>query len=321
MSSTSPIGEGFRRAFREPAIVLAEIAWRWSFGIAAWALVITSFLAYLDTLSVTKAEMFLLRSRVPWLVADALGQIPRGSGPRLAVMSAILLVAISLIWIVLAGFGRAATLKALIGTEAPAPFVPQLGLNFLRAFLTLAALIGYLGALIIAGRAAAAGEEVRPGIFFVIFVVLGTAVAVVRSRLAWFISLAAISAARDGHDTFSAVKAAIGLFRRHAGQFTGVGVAFGAMHFVLSAFFTVTSLLVLSLAGRLPVGIALLSLAAITLAYFALADALYIARLAAYVAIDEDDRRPPSAPALPEPEPVVPEPPIAPEPIVGLGIS
>ena len=318
MPSASATGEGFRRAFRRPAIVLAEIAWRWSVGLAAWALAIASLLAYLDTLPVTKVQMFLLRSRVPWLVADALGQILRGGGVRLAVVIAILLLAISLIWIVVAGFGRAATLGELIGIEATVPLAPQLGLNFLRASVTLAAPIGYLGALVIAGRAAAAGDEVRPGIFFVVYVALGMAVAFARSRLTWFISLAAISAARDGHHALSAIKAAVGLFRRHPGKFAGVGAVFGTIHFALFAFFGVMGLLVGSLAARLPVAITLLLLAAITLAYFALKDALYIARLAAYVAIDEDDRRPPPAPVLPEPRPVTPEPPIAPEPLIGI---
>jgi hypothetical protein len=322
MASDSPISEGFRRAFREPAIVLAEIAWRWSFGAAASALVIASLLAYLDTLPITRMQMVLLRSRIPWLIADALGQIVRGSGPRLAVMVAIMLPAISVIWIAAASLGRAATLKALLHCEASVPLSSQVGLSFLRASVNLAALIGYLGALIVSGRAAAGTVEVRAGVFFVVFVALATAVALLRSRLNWFLCLGAISAARDGHDTFAAVAAAIGLFRRHTGKFAWAGAVFGSIHFVLFALFTVISLLVLALAAKAPPGVSLFFLAAITLAYFALVDALYIARLAAYAAIDENDRRPPFAPVAVEPEPVVPEPPVvAPEPVVGLGIS
>ena len=321
MASSAPISKGFRVVFREPAIVLAEIAWRWSFGVAAWALVVASFFAYLDTLAISKLQLLLLGSRVPGLVVAAFGEILRGSGVRLAVTIAILLLATSLMWIVVAGFGRAATLQALIGGEAPVPLAAQLGLNFLRASVTLAALIAYLGALLIAGGAAAAGDEVRPGIFFVVFLALGIVIAVVRSRLTWFISLGAISAARDGQDTFSAITAAVGLFRRHAGKFTAVAAVFGTIHFVLFAFFAMASLLALSLADRLPAGITLLLLAASTVVYFALTDALYIARLAAYVEIDQADRRPPPAPVLPEPAPVLPGPPIAPEPIAGLGIS
>jgi hypothetical protein len=245
----------------------------------------------------------------------------RGSGPRLAIMAAIMLPAICIIWIAAASFGRAATLKALLRREASIPLAPQFGLSFLRASVTVAALIGYLGALIVAGRAAGGTVEVRAGVFFVVFVALATAVAAVRSRLNWFLCLGAISAARDGHDTFAAVAAALGLFRRHAGKFAGAGAVFGTIHAVLFAFFTVISLLVLALAAKAPPGVSLFFLAAITLAYFALVDAVYIARLAAYVAIDENDRRPPFTPVAVEPEPVVPppEPPVvAPEPLAGI---
>ncbi|MGC2324059.1 MAG: hypothetical protein WA463_15615, partial [Terriglobales bacterium] len=296
-------------------------AWRWSFGVAASALVIASSLAYLSTLPITGMEMLLLRSRIPWLIADVIGQIVRGSGPRLAIVIAIMLPAICIIWIAAASLGRAATLKALLRREASVSLAPQFGLSFLRASVTVAALIGYLGALIVAGRAAGAGDEVRAGIFLVVFVALATAVAAVRSRLNWFLCLGAISAARDGHDTFSAVVAALGLFRRHAGKFAGAGAVFGTIHAVLFAFFTVISLLVLALAAQGPPGVSLFFLAAITLAYFSLVDAVYIARLAAYVAIDESDRMPPLAPVAVEPEPVAPEPepPVpVPEPLVGI---
>lgn len=324
MASESPISGGFRTAFREPAVVLAEIAWRWSFNLAAWALVIASLLAYLDTLPITRMEMFLLRSRIPWLIVDVVGQIVRGSGPRLAIMVAIMLPAICIIWIAAASLGRAATLKALLRGGSSLPLAPQVGLNFLRASVTVGALIGYLGALIVAGRAAGSGDEVRAGTFFVVFVALATAVAVVRSLLNWFLCLGAIPAARDGYHTFVALAAAIGLFRRHAGKFAGAGAVFGTIHGVLFAFCTVVCLLPLSLADKVPPAATVFLLAVITLAYFAAVDFLYIARLAAYVSIDENDRMPPLAPVAVEPEPVVPPPELpvtAPEPAIGLGIS
>ncbi len=238
--------------------------------------------------------MLLLRSRIPWLIADVIGQIVRGSGPRLAIVIAIMLPAICIIWIAAASLGRAATLKALLRREASVSLAPQFGLSFLRASVTVAALIGYLGALIVAGRAAGAGDEVRAGIFLVVFVALATAVAAVRSRLNWFLSWRAISAARDGsrhvcrrrcsgHRPFPApCREVCRRGRRlrhdsrcvvrllHSYQPAGIG------------------------AGRQrPPGVSLFFLAAITLAYFALVDAVYIARLAAYVAIDE--RRPQAA--------------------------
>jgi len=311
MALESPIGDGFRTAFREPAIVLAEMAWRWTFGVAALALAAASFFAYLDTLAVSRMEFLVLHTRIPWLVANIIGQIVRGSGLRLLMTAAIVLPAIFVLWVAAATVGRAATLKALLRREGRVTLSPQLGLNFLRAIVTLAALIGYLGAAILAGRAAAGPDDVRPGVFLLVFVVLGTSVTMVRSRVNWFLCLGAIPAARGGRDTFTAIGEGVGLFRRHAGKFASAGAVFGTIHGVLFAFCTVVCLLALSLAGRVPPVATLFLLVVITSAYFAAVDFLYIARLATYVAIHESDRTPPAV--APEP-PAMPTLPLVTEP-------
>jgi hypothetical protein len=303
MSSTSPVNQGFRAVFREPAIVLAEIAWRWSFGLAAWALVVASLCAYLDSLP---AGNLTLDTNNRWLVVAAVARVLHESHRLLAAM-AIVVPAIFLLWIAAATMGRAATLKALLGRDARIALAPQLGLNFLRAAVTLAALIAYLGAAIIAGRAAAGADDVQPGVFLLVFIALAAVVVLVRSCLNWFLSLAAISAAREGQDTFTAIAAAVGLFRRQTGSFVAAAAIFGTLHAVLFAFYTVIGLLILSLAGRVPPVLTLLLLAATTLAYFAAVDFVNIARLAAYIAIDDGDRTPPP-PAAPEPIPSAPQP-------------
>jgi len=314
MASESPISEGFRLVLREPAIVLAEIAWRWSFGVAALALAAGVIVAYLDTLHVSRIELLALRSGTPWLVTDAIAHILHGSGPRLARGVAIVLPAIAILWIVAATLGRAATLKALLGREDRVPLIPQMGLNFMRASVMLASLIGYLGAAIIASRTASGDANVRPGVFLLVFVVLGTAITIARSRVNWFMSLAAIPAVRTGHDTFTSIAEAVGLFRRRVGRFAGAGAVFGAIHGVFFAFTTVVCLLVFSLAGKAPPVATLFALTVITLAYFAAVDFLHIARLAVYVAIDENDRTPPVVAApepTPEPPPMPTLPPVA----------
>jgi len=318
MVSESPISRGFRTAFGDPAIVLAEIAWCWSFGLAALAIAVGAMFLYLDTFPVSRIEVLALRGHSPWLVADALGHILSGSAPRLIKAVAIVLPAIFVLWVAAATMGRAVTLQALLRREHRLPLVPHLGLSFLRASVTVASLIGYLGALILAGRAAAGGDEVRPGIFLLVLVVFATAVAIIRSRASWFLCLGAIPAARGGCDTFTAISEAAALFRRHPGSFAGAGAVFGTIHGVLFAFCTVVCLLILSLAGQVPPAATLFLLAVITLAYFAAVDFLHIARLAAYVAIDESDRLPP-VPVPVEPLPAVPNAAVTPpEPLVEM---
>jgi hypothetical protein len=301
MDSASAISTGFRRAAREPEIVLAEIAWRWTFGLAALALAAGSLFVYLDTLPVTNIEAIALRSHTGWLIADTLSHILRGSGPRLLAAIAIIIPALFALWIAAATAGRTATIKALLPEEGGVPLRPQLGLNFLRAAVGLASLVGYLGATILAGQAAARGVEVRPRIFFSLFLTLALAITMARSRLSWFLSLAAISAARENLDTLSAISSAVELFRRRAGNFVGAGAVCAVIHGALWVLTTVLVLLVLSLGARVPPGLVLLLLLGVTLAYFAVCDFLYIARFAMYVAIDESDRTPPAPPVGAEP--------------------
>src|ERR1700693_6182350 len=114
MSSRSPTLEGFRVMFRRPAVVLAEISWRWSLGFASALLLFFSFVEFLDTLPVTDADLLLLRSRQPFLISHAVLHIFRGSAPRLVAALLVLVFAMALAWIGTASFRRAATLNALI---------------------------------------------------------------------------------------------------------------------------------------------------------------------------------------------------------------
>src|ERR1700756_509742 len=75
MANWSPTLEGFRTVFRRPSLPLAEIAWRWSFGAAAVLLIVFGFFEYLDTLPVSGVDLFLLRSRQPFMVSQALARI------------------------------------------------------------------------------------------------------------------------------------------------------------------------------------------------------------------------------------------------------
>ena len=73
--------------FGQPLVGLAEIAWRWTFGLAAAAALLFSLREYLATLPVTAGEMLLLRTRQPVLVLQALAGIFQGSAPVLWLLS------------------------------------------------------------------------------------------------------------------------------------------------------------------------------------------------------------------------------------------
>src|SRR6476661_1698797 len=152
MKQRSPTLEGFQIMFRVPLLGFAEIAWRWSFGLAAAAVLLFSLREYLDTLPVTAGDMLLLRTRQPFLILQVLSRIFQGSAPRAVAAFAVLVPALGLAWIIIA------TLKTLIeyfrGSHDRVRLTSLLALNSLRAVTFLAAALGVVGALL-AARAAA----------------------------------------------------------------------------------------------------------------------------------------------------------------------
>jgi hypothetical protein len=288
---------------RRPSFGLAEIAWRWSFGVACWLLLAFSFSEYLNTLPVTRGDLLLLRTRQSRLISQAIAHIFRGSGSRVIETIIVLAVALAIGWIAVASFARAATIKALLSYFREAENLPEaqsgvpsreaegqlsslFGLNFFRVAVTLAATVGCLAALLLGGAVTPAGNP-APGSAFLVFLSVILLVWLVWSVLNWFLSLAAVFVVAEGQGTFGAIVSAIALCRNCAGSVFAVGTWFGLAHIV--AFVLATSVVAfpLGLAGLLPVGIVVGGVLLVTLLYLVVADFLYVGRLAAYVAILE----------------------------------
>jgi len=295
MKRHSPTLEGFQTMFRLPSLGLAEIAWRWSFGLAVAALLAFSFREYMATLPVTAGEMLLLRTRQPYLILQAIARILRGSAPRALAALIVLMLALTLAWTVLASVGRAASLKLLFehyresrGQEEAGTWRLRalIGLNFFRAIAVLAGVIGSIGALFLSA-AAASTTDPSPGSALLIFYMLTMLVGVAWLVLNWFLSLAAVFVVGHGQDTFAALGAAADLCWTRPLSVTAATTWFGLAHVL--AFMVATSLaaLPLAFAGVLPAGVVLGGLLLVTLLYFAVVDFLYVGRLAAYVSIME----------------------------------
>jgi len=249
---------------------------------------------YMSTLPVTAAEMFLLRSRQPALILQAIAQILHGSAPRAVGAGIVLALALTIAWIVLGSLGRAAILKELFEAfqENPSPnrpalrFSSLLGLNFLRAGALLAALIGVVGAMLLAGLASSKANP-SPGSALLIFWMLCLFVALAWSTLNWYLSLAAVFVVGDERSTFEALAAAAELCRSRSGAVAAIATWFGIAHAV--AFMIATSVVAfpLAFAGVLPGGIVLGGIILVAMFYFAIADFLYVGRLAACVFLVE----------------------------------
>ena len=295
MTRSALVRAGFRAALRRPAVVAAEIAWRWSFGVAAGAMVTIAVLRFLASLTVTDGDLFALRSAVPPLMAEAVVHIFQGSGPRLLRLTLIVTPGISVLWVLAASAGRAATLRALL-EDVPASFTRRHDLrslgavNFFRVAVTLLGLVAMVGSAILAGLAANLTDEPSILLFNVVFLGLLFLVSLAWSTLNWYFSLAPIFVVRDNRGAWGAVADAVHLVRRRGGDFTGVSTLCGLLKLFAIAVATVVSLVPLAFIAQWPWEVTTTLFVIIMLAYFAVADLLYIARLASYIAIAEQER-------------------------------
>ncbi|HEY6372383.1 MAG TPA: hypothetical protein VIX37_17535 [Candidatus Sulfotelmatobacter sp.] len=311
----SPTAEGFRAAFQRPSVTLAEIMWRWTAGATAAALFLFGIFEYLNTLPVTNGELLFLRTRHPYLVGEAIAHILRGSLNRVVIAGLFAALMLGVLWIVAASVGRIATVRGLLDyfrrdaadtsstDNAGAPLPALVRLNFLRAAVAVAAVIGFAGASIVAGFASPATNP-QPGVAFFLFLPLAALICWVWWALNWLLSLAGMFAVRDGEDAVGAISAAVAFCRERTGAVFAVSTWTGLAHLVAFVGASVGISMPLGFAGVVPWRLLVLGMAFMTVAYFAVADCLYVARLAGYVCIAETPEAqlrplPPAPPPMP----------------------
>ncbi len=299
--------------FSRPSLGFAEIAWRWTFGSAAILSLTSLILEYFRTLPVSRGDLFLLRTRHPLLISQALAHIFGGSAPRMAKATLLLFTLLSGAWIVVSSLARRGTVIALLtylredgdalvdpSEIAPSAKIRQrapFGLNLLRVVVSAAALLALLGTFVLA-EAASPRANPSPAAAMLIFLMFVMGISLAWWLLNWILSLAAIFVVADGSGTFSAISRAIDLWRVRWGSIMAAGTWFGIAHTIV--FFVATSVVAfpLAFAGVLPPGIVLGGVLLVGLLYFAAADFLYAGKMAAYVAIAKLPDDPISVPGI-----------------------
>lgn len=328
----SPTAEGFRAAFRRPSLTFAEIMWRWATGATAIAVLFFGLFEYLRTLPVTNGELLFLRTRQPYLVGEAIAHILRGSLSRGMMALLLAVMMLGMLWMLTGSVGRIATVRALLdyfrdnvvprlsGSDAPAnnisadgayPMQALVRLNFLRVAVAVAAIFGFVGAAILSSFASPDAHP-RPGLAFILFVPLAGLICWVWWALNWLLSLAGVFAVRDGEDAIGAISAAVTFCRERTGAVFAVSTWTGLAHMVAFVGATTVVGMPMGFVPIVPWRLVVAAMILVTVAYFALADWLYMARLAGYVCIAETPeallRPPPPAPLRPAGVPVAPEP-------------
>jgi hypothetical protein len=312
---------GFRTVVRRPSVLLAEIAWRWAFGAAAWTLIIFAIRRILAHVDITQAELLIARRSDVVLIADACARILVQVLPQLVRECLVLAPAIAILWIAAATLGRAITLRALLSIDSssgPPFFRPVLAeeggdsegpadlhfgrlllLNCLRTTFMLVAIIAFFGGLLFAGLAF---PSQNPALTIAIGLSLAALVGFSWSLVNWFLALAPIWIVRAGRTVLKSIADSLNLYRRDRPAYLGIASIFG----VFRAAVLLGAIIAGVVAAQASPRAAVAGSVVIALVYFAVADFLYIVRLAAYMALDESSQllTISSQPNSPEPQPI-----------------
>jgi hypothetical protein len=272
------IRSAFRTVRENPALIFAEIAWRWTFGAIAWLLMLFTVRTIFQNIDVSGAEVAIARSNNAYLIADAVVRILVQVLPRVGAALLLIVPLLSLVWTVVATIGRAATLRSLI-PSAGRHIAPLFFLNLIRAFFTVATFLAFFGTILFVSSQLAPSPDAAPALVLG-WMFLAFLVTIFWGFVNWFLALAPIFIVRDGIGARKAISESLGLYRSNSRDYMAIATGFGL--------FRTAALMVAIIAGAVTVGAGsirgvLIASVVVALVYFAVADWLYIARLAAYV--------------------------------------
>ncbi|HZD32293.1 MAG TPA: hypothetical protein VE779_11600 [Candidatus Angelobacter sp.] len=306
--SRSPFQEGFAALRDEPLLLPAELAWRWSFALAAWLIALYAAALFLDSLTPSALGRLSLDFLRP-----ALGRLPRAHSfdavlVRYLWIKFVVLAALTFLWSFAAAPGRAASLHNLIGLSggedrdeaAGWQFRPMFQLHLLRALWTWIALACFLSSFPLGHTFMAAGRSARGAFFYVFGVALSCVFGVM---LNWLFGLAPLFCIRNQTNAREAMAFTLGFCTRQGSRLFGLSLAFLAIRLVWFGSMFLLVFAPTSLGKHVAIGWQLLMMFTLFLIYLAGADALYLARLGAYAALAEIDSQPTP---VPEPQPWTP---------------
>jgi hypothetical protein len=307
VAGPTPTRDGWRAIARTPLLILCEISWRWTFGIALWAVLAYIAFSSLGQVQMTDAEIRLLRELDPRASSYVLLRVMNAIVPVVLRVFIYTLPALVVLWVAAATFGRAATLRALLGPQCrKVRWSAMIGVNLLRVVLLFAAILAFVGSSILVGRMFR-GEPEYLGAAILLSLGVNLLVVSLWSLLNWFLTLAPIFVMRDGAGTLAAFAASLGLFRERSGPYMAAAVGLGLVRLALITVVSVLSLIPLGMIGNFPMGAVITAGIAFALVYYALTDAVQIWRIAAYVSLANYEPEIPAPAVAPLPVPVPPQ--------------
>jgi hypothetical protein len=270
--------------WRDPALFLVEILWRWSFIIAACLLIVSVGAILLGPLHVGNAWESASRSRDPQRMGQLLLGVALLLGARTIMIAALVVPqAIALLWSIFSALGRFVTVRRLRASLTSLRFRSLLALQLLRGFISWFSLILLVAAILGETLIATRGSQPDLVLFYVMMTPTVVLIAAFWLVCNWYLSLAAIFG-RQEHTFRGAIRQARQTVRLQRSDFAGTGFVFLLIRIALLLMVVAICGLTSGMAGTAPQNYFAL-LMVVLLAYLAVAYFFYMSRMAAYLAL------------------------------------
>lgn len=291
MRQRSDIGVGFDVVRREPAVLIADLAFRWSFGVGAMGLFLLTSQRVKDALVLSSVDQMQLASGDLMAASQALARTLYNSLPYLAQALAIFLPIAAVLWTVTTAAGRAITTRLILAQVQPETPLAKvrwgalLTVTFARVIVALLLLIGYTAATVAAAAAMQVGQT--PNIFVGVFVFLAIFLVTlaVWSLVNFVVALAPIFVLRNRRSALDAIVEAIELARFASSRLAAVSIANAATRFGSALLMSLAGFTVVVLARDFPTPVIGALTTVVIVIYCLASDWLLLARYGSYVAI------------------------------------
>jgi hypothetical protein len=279
----NPITQGLRAVARDPAIFLIEILWRWSFALLAYLLIAGVGLMLLGPLHIGHRWDMAVRSRDPQSMAQLLVTVLLILGMKALIAALAIPVAVAFLWSIFSALGRFVTVRRLRVGLTSLRFPSILALQFVRGFVSWFCFVLFFGATF--GEALIASRGPKPDLLLYYLMLMPSVVVISAFWLTvnWYLSLA-VFFGREGQSFRGALREARQAVRQQRSDFVGTGFVFLLFRTIILLIVIAICGLASGMAGTAPQSYFVL-LIVVSLTYCAIADFLYMARMAAYLAL------------------------------------
>ncbi len=280
-----PLRSALTSIFRQPGILLAEIAWRWLFGLSALALLGLAAFRLEHAVAIYPEEHEMLASHSPILVAQAILEIAHRVRPIALRLGVVVIPTVLLLWILIATLGRGYVLSRVKSQESrDTRWLALAALNSLRVATVVLLVIAYFGCSFATSLAI---DPYAPNYALGVLVFLSLfAIALASwSLVHWIVSTACIYAGRQNLGLTKALGATMQLLRENSRELFSISAQNSSIRTVVAIVFTLIALPPL-LVYRVPLLFWTVEIV-LSLAYCAVSDVLLLARLVAYVEVIE----------------------------------